>query len=282
MKNFSPELTAHLAGGLTTLATCWKLTLRDNTQMGFTSHDQDIVLDSLTYKASSGFTPSAVASSADMAVDNMEVEGVLDSLAINEADINAGCYDFAEIEIFLINYADTSMGNVMLRRGWLGEVSLTKDNFTVEVRGLMQRFSHTLGELYSPGCRAVLGDARCKINMTSYTVTGTLTSVTSHSIVKDNSRTEASGYFTNGVITFTGGANQGISIEVRKFAQGQIILTLPLPHLPIVGDAYSLQAGCDQTFYTCKNRFNNTVNFRGEPHVPGTTRLLETSSTRSK
>jgi len=28
-------------------------------------------------------------------------------------------------------------------------------------------------------------------------------------------------------------------------------------------------AGCDKRFDTCRNRFNNAVNFRGFPHIPG-------------
>jgi uncharacterized phage protein (TIGR02218 family) len=47
------------------------------------------------------------------------------------------------------------------------------------------------------------------------------------------------------------------------------------------GDSYSLQAGCDKTLPTCITRFNNALNFRGEPFVPGTDKMLETSSTRN-
>ncbi|MDE5056044.1 phage BR0599 family protein [Wolbachia endosymbiont of Drosophila bicornuta] len=32
---------------------------------------------------------------------------------------------------------------------------------------------------------------------------------------------------------------------------------------------YSILAGCDKTFPTCRSKFNNTVNFRGEPYIPG-------------
>ncbi|WP_341818742.1 phage BR0599 family protein [Wolbachia endosymbiont (group B) of Ennomos erosarius] len=28
-------------------------------------------------------------------------------------------------------------------------------------------------------------------------------------------------------------------------------------------------AGCNKTFPTCRSKFNNTVNFRGEPYIPG-------------
>ncbi|WP_353285542.1 phage BR0599 family protein [Wolbachia endosymbiont (group B) of Agrotis puta] len=42
-----------------------------------------------------------------------------------------------------------------------------------------------------------------------------------------------------------------------------------LLHIKIsTGDKYSILAGCDKAFLTCKNKFNNTVNFRGEPYIP--------------
>jgi uncharacterized phage protein (TIGR02218 family) len=36
-----------------------------------------------------------------------------------------------------------------------------------------------------------------------------------------------------------------------------------------VGDAFTITAGCDKHFKTCKAKFDNSVNFRGFPHVPG-------------
>ena len=66
MKQISTQLAAHLAGEVTTLATCWKLTRRDTTIFGFTDHDQDIVYSGITYKAATGFTPTAIQNSGSL------------------------------------------------------------------------------------------------------------------------------------------------------------------------------------------------------------------------
>ncbi len=198
MKQISTlQLAAHIAGEVTTLATCWKLTRRDSTVFGFTDHDQDITFDSVTYVAATGFTPSAIQTTGSLAVDNLDVDGMLSAGSITEADILAGLYDFAEIEIFQVNYNDLTQGTLKLRRGWLGEVSLYKQQFVAEVRGLTQRLSQTMGQLYSASCRATLGDSRCKINMATggNTVTGSITNVISNIQFTDSSRTEASGSF---------------------------------------------------------------------------------------
>jgi uncharacterized phage protein (TIGR02218 family) len=286
MKQISTQLAAHLAGEVTTLATCWKLTRRDMTVLGFTDCDRDILFSSVTYKAASGFTPSAIQNSGSLKVDNLDVEGMISAGSITEPDILAGLYDFAEIEIFQLNYNDTTQGTLKLRRGWLGEVSLYKQQFVAEVRGLTQRLSQTMGELYSASCRATLGDTRCKVLLSSYTVTGSVTSVSSNLQFNDSARTEVSDLFSFGKITFTSGANVGLSMEVKQYtksgsAAAQLTLALPMPYTIAMGNTYSLSQGCDKTIVTCNGRFNNVANFRGEPLVPGLDRSMETAGTRS-
>ncbi|TAF39061.1 MAG: hypothetical protein EAZ66_05445 [Alphaproteobacteria bacterium] len=118
--------------------------------------------------------------------------------------------------------------------------------------------------------------------MTSRTVNGVITSILSQQTFSDSSRTEAAQLFTHGVLTFTSGANKGISTEILSFQSPEIQLALPLPFTPMIGDAYSMTQGCDRSFTTCSTRFNNALNFRGEPHIPGTDRLLETAATRQR
>jgi uncharacterized phage protein (TIGR02218 family) len=36
-----------------------------------------------------------------------------------------------------------------------------------------------------------------------------------------------------------------------------------------VGDKLSIYAGCDKRRETCFTKFNNVINFRGEPDLPG-------------
>ena len=280
MKNISINLKNHIAGEVTSLATCWKLSRRDGHVFGFTDHDRDLVVSGVDYIAGSGFTPSAVQSSGGFAVDNLELEGMLDAATITEADILAGVYDYAEIEIFMVNYADLSQGKLMLRRGWIGEVSLGKNYFVAEVRGLAQRLSQRIGDVYSPLCRS--GLEGCGVNLLPFTVAGELTHVTDAQVFADATLAQATGYFNHGKITFLSGANEGLSMEVKDFrAGGNITLVLPMPNAVTVGDNFSMYAGCDKSFELCVNKFNNAVNFRGEPHVPGLDRVLETSSTRS-
>src|SRR6266511_4408668 len=122
MKSINPAMLTHLASEVTTLATILKLTRRDGVAQGFTDHDQDLVVGGITYEAAIGYTRSALSSKSDLSVDNLQVAGVIDSAGIAGTDVRAGVYDYARIEIALVNWADPSMGVIRLP-GWrLGQV----------------------------------------------------------------------------------------------------------------------------------------------------------------
>jgi uncharacterized phage protein (TIGR02218 family) len=270
MKTVNANLLTHLASEVTTLAIMWKMTTSSNLVYGFTSHTSDITFNGVLYRSAQGFTPTTIQTSSGLGVDNLDMKGLLAALGIHEKDVNDGIFDGASLEVFLINYADLTMGDLKLRKGFLGNVKLNRVGFEAEVRGLMERFQRTILEVYTPGCRADLGDARCTVNLASFTVTGSITSFTNRRTFRDTTRTEADGYFMGGLLTWTSGDNNGLKMEVKRYtsATDEFELCLPMRNALVVGDTYSVFAGCDKQWETCKTKFNNIVNFRGEPFVP--------------
>lgn len=281
MQELTTAMQDHLAQEVTTLATCWAITRRDGVSLYFTDHDTDLTVNGDIYSAATGMVPSAVSSQAGLSVDNLELEGMLSDDAITREALLNGTYDHAELRIFMVDYTNPDAGRLHVKTGWLGEVTLRDGLFVVEVRGITAALQQTIGEVYSATCRANLGDTRCKKDLSSFTVTGAVSSVESIYAFFDDDRAEETGYFSYGTVTFTSGANDGISMEIRDYCNGRFSLFLPLPHALAEGDAYSAVAGCDKRFDTCISRFSNAVNFRGEPHLPGTDKIYETPNTRS-
>lgn len=275
MKTIPSALQIDLNAGTTTLASCWKITLTDSTVYGFTDCDKDLVIDGITYIASSGFAPSNAQAQTKMAVSNLQVSGILTSDVINAADLASGRWNFASVEMFIVNYNAISNGKDIITTGKLGQISLGKNSFEAEVRGIANAYLQSVGEVYQPSCRATLGDARCKVDLAPFTVTGTVASVSAdQTVLYDASRTEAADYFTYGLLTMTSGASIGSSMEVKSFTSGTISLQFQLANGVAAGDTYSLVAGCAKRFDDdCVNKFNNAVNFRGEPHLPGTDKV---------
>jgi uncharacterized phage protein (TIGR02218 family) len=81
------------------------------------------------------------------------------------------------------------------------------------------------------------------------------------------------GLFRRGLVTWTSGANAGLAMEVKTHTNiGGVVtieLSLPMPDAIAAGDGFSIQAGCDKTWETCRQRFGNGDNFGGFPHMPG-------------
>jgi len=276
MKSPSVALKAHFQQEVTSLCTCWKATLVNGDVYGFTDHTRNIRFQSVDYLASSGYTPTAVATSGKLDVDNLDIEGLLSSDLITDGDLIAGLWDFAEIEIFQINYNDLTMGSMQLRKGWLGEVNARKSVFTAELRGMTQKLQQTIGRIFTPSCDATLGDTRCKKDLTTFTFSGTVQTVTSQRQFLDASLVNADAYFDYGLVQWLTGTNAGLTMEVKTYTVGNVLMQLPMAYAIEVGDTYNIIAGCNKILLgDCKTKFNNVINFRGFDSVPGNDNLMK-------
>jgi len=284
MKSISAALEAHIGLETTTLSTCWRVERTDGVILGFTDHDRNIVYDGVTYEADTGVTRSGVKSSGDMSVDQLDVMGLLESDKITRADILAGKYNYAEIYVFLINWADTTQGILRLRRGLIGNIVVKQNQFIAELQGLTQYLQNNLLIEYTPECPLDLGDAKCQFAIDTLKQQTEVLTVTSRAVftVKKSTGSGSTGVDFSlsglpsygldlGKIEWTSGSNNGITCEIKTVdaGAGQIELFLTAPFTINVGDTLDIWPGCDKRAITCKDDFNNLVNFRGFPHVPG-------------
>jgi uncharacterized phage protein (TIGR02218 family) len=293
VRSLPAAIQSHLQGDLTTLAVCWRITRRDGVLILGTEHDQDLTIATGgsppnayagTYLAHAGITGSDVRSTSDMSVDNMEVTGAINQgdlslIDLSAADIEAGLFDDASVVLFMVNWQAPDDGQIVLRTGNIGEIRRTAEGqYRTELRGLAQRLTQNIVRTYGSSCDAELGDTRCGIDITALTSTGTVTAVGSNrqfsaSVAYGSPALGEAGYFNGGLVTWTSGANDTFSMEVKQDAigsPGDILLYLPMPYDIEVGDTFTIRPGCDKSAAMCKGRFANLVNFRGHgAWVPG-------------
>ncbi|MDQ2067692.1 DUF2163 domain-containing protein [Xinfangfangia sp. CPCC 101601] len=274
-------LLEHLASGATTTCRAWTVLRRDGGLLGFTDHDQDLLIEGVVYKASSGLTARTLQQGTGLAVDNSEALGALSEIALSdevlsEADLAAGRYDAAEVRIFLVNWAETAQ-RAELFRGNVGEVSRSGLSFRAELRGLTEALNQPVGRAYSRDCSAVLGDARCKFDTTQpgYFVERPVEGFDEERRLFRFAAFSgfADRWFDYGRVEVLSGSALGL-IGLVKLDQAlgsgrEIELWHGLRGGVQAGDLLRFTAGCDKRLATCRAKFANLANFRGFPHIPG-------------
>lgn len=230
MKALSPALQAHLDDGTTTLSWCWRITRADGATLGFTDHDQILTFDGTVFEPESGFAASEVRSGSDLSVDAQDAEGVLTSDRITETDIVDGRWDNAQVELWRVNWSDTTQ-RVLMRLGAVGQIRRGRMAFVAEVRSLAHVLGQTVGRAYQASCDAALGDARCGVDLEAPAFKGSgavLTLVRDRGFVASGLGAFATGWFASGTVEWTSGANAGRRAEVmmHEVAGTEVSITL--------------------------------------------------------
>lgn len=254
---------------LTTLAFCWRLERRDGVALGFTSHDRDLVVRGFRYRAAPGMAPSAISRSDGLDVDTLDVSGALTSDLISADDLAAGRWDGARLRLIAVDWSDPDAEPVFLARGELGEIGTSDGAFTAELRGPTALLDRPVVEATSPECRAELGDKRCRVDLAGRTrFARTAAVVDAVTVDLDVSEPSANAY-GYGRLRWIGGGNSGLVSAILRSDGARLFLREAPAKAVAVGTLVELTEGCDKIFATCRDRFSNGANFRGEPHLPG-------------
>lgn len=159
-------MTTHLAQRETTLAMCVKVTLANATVYGFTACDIDLVVDGVTYVSQLGVTPSAFSAGSDTAPGTGELSGFFGVTGVVWNDVLSGKFNSAIAEVFLVNYADITMGKIPISEGPVGEIKRQGHAYMFECKDWRDLLTLNIGEATSPGCRVKrLGDTRCGVRV---------------------------------------------------------------------------------------------------------------------
>jgi hypothetical protein len=106
----------------------------------------------------------------------------------------------------------------------------------------------------------------------SIQIPGTVASATSGSAF-DTTLTNVDHYFDKGTLTFTSGANAGLSRTVQTYlnASGALSFAFGFPNPPAPGDAFTALRGCLLTLADCEAQrpaSDAQSHFRGQPFTP--------------
>ncbi|RZJ46614.1 MAG: DUF2163 domain-containing protein [Brevundimonas sp.] len=166
MRDVPEEMAARIESGAATLCHAWLLTRADGFRLGFTDHDRDLTVDGVTCHAEAGWTRGAMEGAVG-AVGTMSVAGGLDHAALTEADLEAGHYDGASVDLFRVDWARPDL-KVALWRGRLAKIRCEGEAFVADLEGPMAGLDRVIGRTFGRDCDATLGDARCGVDLAAF------------------------------------------------------------------------------------------------------------------
>lgn len=290
MKQIPAALVTHYNQDATTTCLILRMLTKGEQLLSFTNLDTDITFDpadvdpygladdwgSAVARADNGFTPERLQATADLGVDNTDLQGWISASAITEQQIRAGLFDYAQVRAYRVNYMDLSQGWEMVMSGTCGETTFSRNGWRTEFRSLTQQLKQPIAQLYSTTCTAQFGDARCTKALTW--VDGEVTAVDGlepDRIFTDSAIAVADGWYNPGVVEWLTGDNAGAQMEVDNNASDEVTLSLNLPYPIQVGDTYRIRQDCNKRDRVrngvsgdCKDKHDNLVNFRGQPDIP--------------
>jgi len=279
MLSLSPSLQSKLDRRATTFCHCWRLARNDGTVMGFTDHDRDLTFNGVTFRANTGLSASQLESSVGLAPGTAEAAGALSDESLTETDLVNGLYDGASVETWLVDWTDVT-DRALLEIATIGEVRRGEKAFAAELRSSAHVFDQQQGRAFQRHCTADLGDARCGFNVMApgFHATGVIAAFAGGVIDIDLSQNFDSGFFVGGTLNFTSGANEEARFTVKSHRQDDLRASVALWTAPggavVAGDEILITAGCDKSPSSCRVKFDNIVNFRGFPHMPGNDRVI--------
>jgi len=273
---------AALQGGTTKLARLVTITRTDGTVYRYTDHDRDLVYSAQTYSATGFVAVSNISRSLRGEPQTADLDVVFFAGGITFADVSAGLFRKCTVRVDVVNWGNLAQTGPTIFYGQSSSIVVEgKQRATFSLAGRLNAVLNTLGEVYSPECRARLGDSRCGVDIESFKTTGTVKAVDNNrkftvefAVNPDNQ------YYALGEILWTSGNNNGLRMEVLdQYAvtspDDQIILALNMPETVQVGDTFTMYAGCDQRPTTCTTKFNNKVNYRGEDFLSGPDKIRD-------
>jgi uncharacterized phage protein (TIGR02218 family) len=253
-------------GECTSVALCWRLERADGAGLTLTTFDAPLLRDGILHDPQPGMVPAAITRQLGLEPHSSEVGGTLTSDAISAQDLTLGRWDRARVGLSAADWQNNNAGTSDLFAGELGIIQSGDDEFSAELIGAAAKLDRPVCPATSRECRAELGDRQCRVDLAGRTIRADVLGVEGNALELNVALDER---YLLGRLRFQTGPNCGLSTVITA-VNGSTVYMRDLPRGSIEpGGEVELREGCDKSLETCAARFENAVNFRGEPHLPG-------------
>jgi len=237
---------------------CFQFVLQNGRKIHLTSADKKIIYEDICYMPNSGITLDS-AHFNDSAHNEVKLRGVFENGGI-EKNFDL---DGMNVKIFF-HFPQKSLFLEWIELLY-SEIQYDGMNFILILKPEIYKLHKSILQNFAANCRADFGDNKCKVRSIEYSTIYEVASITKRSI-RIVGCTRPDGFFTGGKAYF----DCGSKYDIKSHIGDNIILTKCCVQECVAGAGLkiTLTPSCDKKFITCCNRYNNAVNFRGEPKIP--------------
>jgi uncharacterized phage protein (TIGR02218 family) len=268
-KSLAGGIGAIIDAGETALAWALEIVRPDATAVRYCTGSRRVTISGQVYSPVVGATFSSIACSLGLNVDNLIIS-VGDSDVILREDVLDGVWDGSRFRIFQYDQINPGAGLILWHSGFIADIEPRIGAFDIEARDFRQALHQDTTRTHQFTCPNELGDARCRKDLTAFTIAGIAVTAVASNRTFTTTLAEAAGWATEGRILFTTGASaNGIWRKVTLHAAAGVLTLDRAAILGVaVGNLLTVVAGCDHTPPTCIRKFSNMPNYGGCPTKP--------------
>lgn len=236
----------------------------ENSKKYFCSINEKITHNNIEYLPYSNLS-IVEASFNDSAKNIINISGDFEKEGINKSDnllniaVNIKILQNNRVNDFVTNYICTEY--------------IQKDlKFNLKCETQILKYNKQIVPFFSKTCRANLGDKYCKINLDNYSFQAIINDIVNNIIFIDEIRKFEDNYFKNGILKISNDCNNQykyLQFNIDSQVKNKVVINCKSKQLgKYIGKIANLLPNCDKTFKSCCYKFNNRLNFRGEPYIP--------------
>ncbi|ALT58007.1 tail assembly protein [Pseudomonas phage SM1] len=245
---------------------CYRFT-RSSVVFAYTSANRNITLNNIEFKSGSQIADPGFENTGGMDASTVEITIHIDS------EISRAFQAFPPSNGVNLVIWDGHYGSDDFVVTWMGlvETASWPDSITCKLSCQSLASSMTqpgLRRCWQRGCSNTLYDEDCRVNPEAYRVDDQVASMDGLSVDVALLVGFPDDYFSGGYITFTTQDGFAELRGVRRQTGRHFVLLGGTAGL-YTGAAVALYPGCNRVIATCHDKFNNSVNYGGQPHLPG-------------
>ena len=260
----------------TTQCRTWKIRKRDNTEIGFTEHDQRLSINSLNHVSNLGITGDSTPTTSQLNTDTTSLSSAIVPFNVTEREFLSGQLSDAELEVNAYNW----LTNTNIRRihtGNLAEYELsffgsTPKQFTIQSNSRANKLDSSDSIKTSYSCRAKFlsqGEGQCNRTIDNTVRNNRSVTASTVSEVTIDSPLVDPEHYKQGTISPVNGDMAGREFIVGNVIGTTIKLLFPSP-LPIdINTTIEITKRCDKLVESGCTRHNHVSDFKGYPKSQG-------------